>query len=133
LTLLLAATSLSACGDLGNVNIKLTFPDQATESATRRLKLIARELPVNSDGCDALWGTPQPGLKERQAFVDFPNRNDILAENVKLTDYPALDMLVYAYPSLDTTTSQPIAGGCQGVKTNTGSDEDITVTLKKPN
>jgi hypothetical protein len=131
--LVLASAAGASCGDLGNVNIALTFPDDTTKAATRRLELIVRETPMTGDGCAALWSNMPTGLKERSAVIDYPNRNDVLGANVNLSEYPRLTMLVYAYAGLDLSTAPRIAGGCQVVQTNTGSDQNIIIKLQKPN
>src|SRR2546421_716565 len=109
--LLLSLAAISGCGDLGNVNVKLTFPNDggATEAATRRLVFIVREVPKAGSGCDLLWSTAPTSLAENRTVMDYPNRNDLVAAPVKLSEYPKLTLLVYAHPSKDTTTSPRIA------------------------
>src|SRR5438105_4573846 len=105
-----ALSALSACGDLGAVDVALTFPDATTQSATRKLIFVTREAPRAGTGCDTLWTMQSNGLAEKRTAIDYPNRNDLVASDVDLTKYPKLTLLVYAYPSRDTSVSSPIAG-----------------------
>ena len=124
------------CGDIGNVQVSLSFSDAALASATRRLAFITREAPVSGDGCAALWSTASNTLAESSALVDYPNRNDIVTANVSLTRYPALTVLVYAHPSRSVDIASPqtgaIAGGCKDVRSKGEETTEIAVELSPP-
>ncbi len=119
----------SACGDIGTVRLDVDFPDEQVSSRTRALLVVVREPPAEGDGCDALWSNQATGLAESRAIVEWPSRNDILATPVKLSIYPALTFLVYAYPGLDVETSEPLAGGCVGAKIPGDEASELTIPL----
>lgn len=124
----LAATLLAACGDIGTLELAVTFPSEDAELRTRALRVVVREVPPDgSAGCDALWSDPVPGLRQTARVTAFPNRNDVLAAAVSL-DYPALNLFVYGHPGIRSVTSMdpgtgaeeatfeavgdPLVGGC---------------------
>jgi hypothetical protein len=119
----------SACGDVGTVRLDVDFADEQMSSRTRALLVVVREPPAEGDGCDALWSEQSTGLAESRAVVEWPSRNDILATPVKLSIYPALTFLVYAYPDLDVNASEPIAGGCVGAKVPGDEASELTIPL----
>ncbi len=131
----------AACGDVGAVSVGLTFPDSATQAATRALTVVTREAPKTGNGCDALWTMQSNGLAERKNTILYPNRNDLVASDVDLSatnqdgsrKYPKLTILVYAYNGQDTSTAQLIAGGCQDVSiADAGSTTTVTIKLQRP-
>lgn len=123
-----AVALVTACGDIGTLELDVTFPNEDVELRTRALRIVVREVPPDgSSGCDALWSDPIPGLRQTERTTAFPNRNDVLAAAVSL-DYPALNLFVYGHPGVRSETSQdpdtgaeetrfapvgdPIVGGC---------------------
>ncbi len=129
--LALALLGSAACGDIGNVRVNLEFPDEETELRTRALLFVVREVPKDRGGCEDLWRDMQPsGLGELRTVVEYPNRNDVVGAPVKLSEYPALTLLVYAHPSRDVTTSTPIAGGCTETAIDAESTQEVTVALE---
>lgn len=119
------------CGDLGAVEVKLMFPDDATRASTRRLVFVTRDVAkTGGDPCATLWSGPPNTLAERRVAVDYPNRSDILAAAVDLNKYPKLTILVYAHPGKDVT-QPPIAGGCQTVAVDPNNTTRIEVKLTK--
>lgn len=128
----LFAGLLAGCGDLGSVDVKLMFPDEATQASTRRLLFVVREVPKTGSGCAALWSSDPTGLAETRSLIDYPNRNDVLAAPVRLAQYPALTFLVYAHPSRDIASSTPIAGGCEETKIDPNATTDVLLTLERP-
>jgi hypothetical protein len=120
--IVLLALALAGCGDIGNVRIGLEFPNEETELRTRALLFIVRDVPKDRNGCTDLWRDQPMGLAERRDVIEYPNRVDILASPVKLSEYPKLDFFVYAHPSRDVTASTAIAGGC----TESPIDADVT-------
>lgn len=131
LSLVLAA-AVSGCGDVGNVNVKLEFTEDALEAATKRLLFVTREAPANGMGCAALWSDAPSGLAENRATIDFPNKNDVVAAPVMLSRYPRLTLLVYAHASRDTSTSAPIAGGCADVTVDPTATTEILIEMEAP-
>ncbi len=122
------ALSTAACGEIEVLKMDLTFPDQDTELRTRALQVIVREVPTDgSEGCTALWSDQPTNLNQTAAVVAYPNRNDALAANVDIRQYPALSLLVYSYPQVTIETpegrteevlvvsGEPLAGGCQTI------------------
>jgi hypothetical protein len=129
---LLFSSALFGCGDLGNVDVSLTFSDSAMQAATRRLLFIVREVPKSGTGCEALWTMQSNGLAESRSVIDYPNRNDVVAAPVKLSQYPRLTLLVYAYPNKDTVTTSPIGAGCQLVTVSADSTMNVMIKLDPP-
>jgi hypothetical protein len=125
--LLLAALG---CGDIGNVRIDVDFPSDETELRTRALVFVVREVPKSGEGCANLWRDQPMGLAEVRSIVEYPNRTDLVAAPVKLSIYPKLTLLVYAYPSRDVTASNPIAGGCMETPIDAESTQDVVIMLE---
>lgn len=134
----LLAVALSGCGDIGALRLDLLFPDAEVETQVRALRLVVREGPRDgSVGCNALWGVGQPGLRQTEAVVAYPNRDDVLAAAVSL-EYESLSLFVYGHrdaavvegedgeKSLEISGS-PLVGGCidQGI-----DDSNATLELE---
>lgn len=134
--ILLASTlgvlGATSCGDIGNVRVDVEFPDQESELKTRALLFVVREVPKDRAGCDDLWSNQPSGLAENRSIIEYPNRNDTVAAPVKLSQYPALTLLVYAYPSRDVTASSPIAGGCVEAGINAEETQSVVIEMEAP-
>lgn len=130
--LLAAALGLfgAACGDIGNVRVDVAFPDDETELKTRALLFVVREVPKDRDGCEDLWSDQPSGLAENRSIIEYPNRNDTVAAPVKLSQYPELTLLVYAYPSRDVTASTPLAGGCMRTGINAEETQSVIIQME---
>jgi hypothetical protein len=137
----LSAVLLAHCGDVGVLSVSLTFPDMATQAATRTLIVVTREEPKSGNGCDALWTMQSNGLHEERNSIPYPNRNDILASNVNLAatnmdgsrTYSRITLLVYAYDAQDSSSGRLIAAGCQDVTVaDPGSTLDVVIKLQHP-
>lgn len=120
------------CGDIGSARLDVSFEDGTIESQTRALLLVVREVrDANNNGCDALWSNQPSTLAESRSVVVYPNRNDVLAAPVKLSMYPSLTLLVYAYPTTEVTSSRPLAGGCVQSPIEGEATQTLDVVLKK--
>lgn len=122
----------AGCGDIGSARIQVDFEDATVKGQTKALLLVVREAKdPNVNGCDALWSNQPSTAAESRSVVAYPNRNDVLAAPVKLSMYPNLTLLVYAYPTLDVAASRPLAGGCvqSGIKGE--ETQDLAITVKK--
>src|SRR5262245_57918192 len=127
---LLLALTITACGDIGNVRIDVQFPNEETELRTRALLFVVREVPKERSGCMDLWRDQPMGLAEARSFIEYPNRTDVVGSPVKLSEYPALSLFIYAHPSRDITASTPIAGGCTESTIEADSTQEVVVVLE---
>ncbi|MBK6683893.1 MAG: hypothetical protein IPG45_05420 [Deltaproteobacteria bacterium] len=120
------------CGDIGSARLDVSFEDGTIESQTRALMLVVREVRMpNVNGCDSLWSNQPSSLAESRSVVVYPNRNDVLAAPVKLSMYPNLTLLVYAYPTTEVANSRPLAGGCVQSQIEGEATQTLDVVLKK--
>src|SRR5688572_31216187 len=99
LFLALALGASAGCGDVDKVNVSIAFPDDATESSTSTLLFIVREAPKTGSGCAALWSNETSPLLQNTSTINYPYKNDVVAAPIDLAAYPALTLLIYAYPA----------------------------------
>ena len=131
---ILGAAMLAGCGDVNKVRVSLTFPDDTTETATNELLFIVREAPKSGNGCAALWSSDTSPLPQNSSTIEFPYKNDVVAAPIDLNEYPALSLLVYAFPTAEVSqpTARALAGGCTQIVTSDKSDVVIALE-KRPN
>lgn len=130
----LAVASLlgaTACGDIGNMRVALDFDDEEVEGRVRAVMFVVREVPPSGNGCALLWSNQPTGLAENRSVLEYPNRTDIVAAPVKLSMYPKLTFLAYAYPTRDVTASEPIAGGCVDADVEPDVTSEVRIALEK--
>ncbi len=127
---LMLLSGAMGCGDIGNVQVSVGFPDNETELRTRSLLLVVREVPTDRSGCDDLWSDRPTGLAESRSLVEYPNRNPIVGAPVKLDMYQFLTLMVFAYPSTDTETSRPLAGGCIETQIDAENTSEVNITME---
>jgi hypothetical protein len=132
--LVLAASGslLGGCGDVDKVSVKITFPDDAAKSSTSNLLFIVRQAPASGNGCAALWVDEASMLPQNASTIEYPYKNDVVAAPIDLQGYPALTLLIYAYPAGATIDvqkpgSNAIVAGCEQ-RPKDGAEE-LTVTL----
>ncbi|MCB9646528.1 MAG: hypothetical protein H6730_08015 [Deltaproteobacteria bacterium] len=138
----LALLSALGCGDIGRVVLDVTFPSEDVELRTRALRVFTRQAPTDgSDGCAALWSTVPTGLAQNDNILAYPNRVDMVVSRVNLANpvnseppptSPALSFLVYAYPTIDVATSEPLAGGCAQLDVDPNVTQEISIELAVP-
>jgi len=128
--ILILALALAGCGDIPNVRTSITFPNEEIELRTRALLLIVREVPKDRPGCQDLWRDQPMGLAETRSVIEYPNRNDVVGAPVKLSEYPALSLFVYAHPSRDITASTAIAGGCTETPIDAEATQEVLIALE---
>ena len=131
LILLAACAALASCGDVNKVSVSIAFPDDTTSTATKQLLFVVRQAPPSGNGCAQLWTADTSSLPQNQSTIAYPYKNDIVAAPIDLNEYPALSLLVYAFPTADTSqpTMRALAGGCQQIMTSDKSD--VVITLEK--
>lgn len=117
------------CGDIGRVVMDVSFSSEDLELRTRALEVVVRETAEGVDGCDNLWLQQPLGLAEDRKVIAYPNRVDIRASPVNLDQYPALTLLVYAYPTADIETSEAIAGGCAESAVDPNASTELAIVL----
>jgi len=126
----LALLAAAGCGDIGRVVLDLSFSTEDLELRTRALEVVVRQTADGVDGCDNLWSQTPTGLAEDRKVIAYPNRVDVRASPVDLDRYPALTLLVYAYPSSDISTAQPIAGGCSEGPVDPAATSSVDIVLE---
>jgi hypothetical protein len=122
-----------ACGDVSKVSVGLSFPDEATETATKKLLFIVREAPSNNqNGCASLWSTDGSALPQNQSSINYPYKNDVVAAPIDLAQYPRLTLFIYAFPSEDLSNpaARALAGGCQQLESAESAGE-VVITLER--
>lgn len=133
---------VSACGDVGSLELDVVFPDEATEQTTRSLNIVVRESDGSGTGCDLVWSNavPPAGARQSVAVTAYPNRNDVLAAAISL-EYDALSLFVYAHPgiavvetkddgSMFQVLGEPLAGGCtEAIIDDPDSSQTIRIVL----
>lgn len=129
--LLAAAATLASCGDVNKVSVSVAFPDDTVSTATKQLLFVVRQAPPSGNGCAQLWTADTSSLPQNQSTIAYPYKNDVVAAPIDLNEYPALSLLVYAFPTGDVSqpTMRALAGGCQQIMTSDKSD--VLITLEK--
>lgn len=128
LGLFLLSTSF-ACGNIGQVELDVSFSDADTELRTRGLHIFVRQVPMTGTGCDDLFTTTQTMLLQTEAKVEYPNRNDVVAAPVNLDSYSELTFRVYALPTLDTPPEQGIAAGCADSAIDSSTSQVVDIVI----
>ncbi|MEQ8278543.1 MAG: hypothetical protein RMA76_32365 [Deltaproteobacteria bacterium] len=122
-------SSSFACGNIGQVELDVSFADADIELRTRGLHIFVRQVPPNGSGCDDLFTTTQTMLLQTEAKVEYPNRNDVVAAPVNLDSYPDLTFRVYALPTLDTLPEEGIAAGCADSPIDASTSQTVEIVM----
>lgn len=123
-------SSSFACGNIGQVELDVSFAEADIELRTRGLHIFVREVPMDgSSGCEDLFTTTQTTLRQTEAKVEYPNRNDVVAAPVNLDTYANLTFRVYALPTLDTLPEEGIAAGCADSPIDASTSQTVEIVM----